>query len=365
MRLEYNGVVYGLLSASAPAHLLEDDEERELIEEVAGDIGFALHELEIEKGLKRSEKKFRSYVENAPVGVFIVDEKGNYLEVNETACNITGYSEEELLEMNVADLQLPEVIDDIRESFQELLETGEMKGELPYLRKDGSKGYFVVNAVRISGDRYLGYTLDITKRKEAEKKLERATLGTLQALNRTIEAKDEYTGEHIDRVQEISVEVGKKMGLSEERMEQIRYASILHDIGKLGVPDSILGKPGELTKEEWKEMEKHPQIGERIVGQVDQLSRAAKIIGQHQEHYDGSGYPEGLEGEEITLEARIVAVADAWDAMRTDRPYREALPKEKAVSELKENAGTQFDPRIVEIVLDMVKGEEVDLIKPS
>lgn len=357
--LEYNGNVYGVLSASAPTTILDDNEEQELFIEVAGDIAFALHQIEVEKELRKSRERFRSYVENAPVGVFVVDGKGNYVEVNQAACELTGYSEEELLGMNAAALHPPEATEKAMEAFERLVSEGEMEIELPYLRKGkgGTEGHMVINAVKISEDRYLGFTLDVTDRKEAERKLEKATLGTLQALNRTIEAKDEYTGEHIDRVQNLSVKVGEKLELSEERLEQIRYASILHDIGKIGVSDSILGKPAELTEEEWKEMEKHPKVGERIVGQVDQLTRAARIIGEHQEHYDGSGYPRGLEGEEITLEARIVSVADAWDAMRTDRPYREALPRDEAIKELKENMGTQFDPEIVEITLDLLEKE--------
>lgn len=359
MRLEYDGKVYGLLSASVPKNLLDEEEERELFKEVAGDIGFALHKIEMERDLRKSERKFRSYVQNAPVGVYVVSEDGNYLEVNKAAADMTGYSEEELLEMKITDLHPSEALGEAREAFEELLDEGEMEVELPYLTKDGAKGYMVINAVKISEDRYLGFTLDVTNRKEAERKLEQATLGTLQALNRTIEAKDEYTGEHIDRVQNLSVKVGQELGLFKERLEQIRYASILHDIGKIGVPDSILGKPGELTNEEWKEMEKHPKIGERIVSQVDQLTRAAEIIGQHQEHYNGSGYPDGLEGDEITLEARIVSVADAWDAMRTNRPYRNALPKEEAIKELEENKGTQFDPKIVDVLLAILRQEQV------
>ncbi|MFB6291184.1 MAG: PAS domain S-box protein [Candidatus Bipolaricaulia bacterium] len=317
---------------------------------------------EAERELKKSEKKFRSYVENAPVGVSVVNEKGEYVEVNETACEITGYSREELLDMEALDLHPPEATSEAEEAFERLLDRGELEVELPYLKKDGTKGHMLINAVSISETRYLGLSLDVTERKEAEEKLKQATLGTLQALNRTIEAKDEYTGEHIDRVQRLSVKVGKKVGLSEERLEQLRYASILHDIGKIGVSDSILGKPGELSEDEWKEMEKHPEIGERIVGQVDKLKYAAKIIGQHQEEYDGSGYPKGLEGEEIKLEARIVAVADAWDAMRTDRPYSEALPKEEALQELRKNAGSQFDPEVVEILLELIEEVEVEQV---
>ncbi|MCF7890407.1 PAS domain S-box protein [Candidatus Bipolaricaulota bacterium] len=359
-RLEYEGRLYGLLSASVPSRFINEEREKELLEEVGEDIAYALHKLEIEKDLRKSEEEFRSYLENAPVGVYMLDEEGNYLEVNKTACEMTGYSKEELLDMGITDLHPSQASEDAREAFEKLLDEGEMRTELSYTRKDGTKRHFLVNSVRISEDRYLGFTLDITERKKAEKKLEQTTLETLQALNRTIEAKDEYTGGHIDRVQRLSVKAGRKLGLSEEKLEQLRYASILHDIGKIGVPDSILGKPGELNEREWEEMEKHPEVGERIVSQVDRLKRAAKIIGQHQERYDGTGYPKGLQGDEITLEAQIVAVADAWDAMRTDRPYREALPREEAMRELKENAGTQFDPEIVEVMLELIEEGEIE-----
>ena len=129
--------------------------------------------------------------------------------------------------------------------------------------------------------------------------------------------------------------------------------------GKVKVPDKILGKPGKLTDEEWEEMEKHPKAGEEIVEKIPRLEGAARIVGQHQEKYDGTGYPEGLQGEEIELGARIIAVVDAWDAMRTDRPYRDALPREVAIKELKENKGSQFDPEVVEVFFEMI-GEDND-----
>ncbi|MFP4202201.1 MAG: HD domain-containing phosphohydrolase [Candidatus Acetothermia bacterium] len=355
VRLEYEGRVYGLLSASVPIPVIENREEQQLFKEVGDDIALSLHELELRKDLLYSERKFRSYVENAPVGVYVVDDESNFQETNEAIRQLTGYSEEELLKMKVPDLHPPEAVEKAQRHFKELQRNGKVEMELPYIRKDGKEGYMIFSAVRLSEQCYLGIAMDATSRKEAEKKLQKTTLETLEALNRTIEAKDEYTGDHIDRVQEFSVRIGEKMNLSEDRLEQLRYASILHDIGKIQVPDSVLVKDGKLTEEEWKKMEKHPEIGEEIVSQVDQLERAAKIIGQHQEKYDGSGYPKGLEGEDITLEARIIAVADAWNAMRTDRPYRDALQKEVAISELKENAGTQFDPEVVDILLKLVR----------
>lgn len=192
---------------------------------------------------------------------------------------------------------------------------------------------------------------------KAEEELKETTIGILEALSQTVEEDDEYTGGHIDRVQKHAISVGKRMELSEEKLDQLRYASELHDVGKVKVPDKILGKPGELNEDEWEEMEKHPKAGEEIVGSIPRLEEAATIIGQHQEEYDGSGYPEGLQGEEIDIGARIIAVVDAWDAMRTDRPYRDALPREVAIKELKENKGSQFDPEVVDVFLKII-GEE-------
>ncbi len=195
----------------------------------------------------------------------------------------------------------------------------------------------------------------------AEEELEETTIGTLKALSRTVEAKDEYTGDHVERVQEYALELGEELGMSEKELEQLRYASELHDVGKVRIPEEILTKDGDLTEEEWEEIEKHPEIGEEIVGAVPRLERAATIVGQHQEKYDGTGYPKGLQGEEISLGARIIAVVDAWDAMRTDRPYRDALPREVAIQELKENSGTQFDPEVVAAFLEIVKGRSSEL----
>lgn len=209
------------------------------------------------------------------------------------------------------------------------------------------------------------YGFDITERKLIEEETERVrneleetTIGILEALSRTVETKDRYTGDHVSRVEEYALELGKRFDLSDERLARLKYAARLHDVGKVRVPDHILGKEGELTDEEWTEMEKHPATGEQIVKQVPRLQRAAEVIGQHQEKYDGTGYPNALAGDDITLEARIIAVVDAWDAMRTDRVYRPALPRERALAELESNAGAQFDPAIVQEFLKILEDEE-------
>lgn len=180
---------------------------------------------------------------------------------------------------------------------------------------------------------------------------------TIQAttmLAQTIALKDGYTEDHCKRLAATALAIGKRLGLAEERLEQLRYGTLLHDVGKLGIADDILGKPGRLTASEWAEVHKHPTIGKEIVEKINGLELTARMVEEHHERVDGTGYPKGLKGDEILLEARILAVVDAYDAMRSDRPYRRALLKEEAVQELKMNAGSQFDSLVVKVFLDLL-----------
>ncbi|MDA8145411.1 MAG: HD domain-containing protein [Thermaerobacter sp.] len=178
--------------------------------------------------------------------------------------------------------------------------------------------------------------------------LETALLDTALALGKTVEEKDRYTEAHCERMAQLCIQVGRELGLSEPRLRTLRFAAVLHDVGKITVPSRILRKPGSLTPVEWQEITKHPGTGERIIASVAALGEVARIVGQHHEHYDGQGYPNGLAGEAIALEARIVGVVDAFDAMTSDRPYRKALTVEQALAELTRAAGTQFDPQVVQ-----------------
>jgi HD-GYP domain-containing protein (c-di-GMP phosphodiesterase class II) len=154
---------------------------------------------------------------------------------------------------------------------------------------------------------------------------------------------------------EYSLAIGKRTGLTRREMVRLRLAAILHDIGKIGVRDTILLNPGRLTSEEFSEMRKHPEFGAAVLSRIKKLKGVIPGIKYHHERYDGSGYPEGLKGEEIPLLARIVAVADAFDAMTTNRPYRKGLSFEKAFDELQKNSGRQFDPIVVKSFLDYVR----------
>ncbi|WP_202710001.1 HD-GYP domain-containing protein [Sporosalibacterium faouarense] len=180
---------------------------------------------------------------------------------------------------------------------------------------------------------------------------------TIQALSKTIEAKDAYTRGHTTRVEEYSIKLAKAVKLSHKQIENIKMAALLHDIGKIGIDDNILKKPGRLTEEEYKAIQEHPIIGAEILKDVDFLKDIIDIVKHHHERYDGKGYPDGLKGENIPMESSILAIADAYDAMTSDRPYRSALDKKEAIEEVKGSAGTQLHPKLSEIFVGIIKSE--------
>ncbi|BCM90528.1 cyclic di-GMP phosphodiesterase [Abditibacteriota bacterium] len=181
-----------------------------------------------------------------------------------------------------------------------------------------------------------------------------AYAATIAVLADAIEAKDAYTRGHCEGVSRLAVEVARRLELTDAQLEQARYAALLHDVGKIGVPDGILLKPTKLIPEEFMIIQKHPQIGRDIVSRVSALSNLSDAILHHHEKWDGSGYPSGLAGEGIPLLARIVGAVDAFDAMTTPRPYRNPVPQSEAIEEMRRCAGTQFDPQIVELVAQIV-----------
>jgi len=178
-------------------------------------------------------------------------------------------------------------------------------------------------------------------------------------LANAIEAKDEYTRGHVERVCSFCLAIARELNLPPDDVRDLEVCSFLHDVGKITVPDAVLQKPGRLDDDERTKMERHAEMGEHLVKPIDVPERVKLSIRQHQERWDGLGYPDGLKGESIHLFARIISVADTWDAMTSDRPYRKALPRETAIAELRKNAGTQLDPNVVEAFLRAIeKGEE-------
>jgi putative nucleotidyltransferase with HDIG domain len=179
--------------------------------------------------------------------------------------------------------------------------------------------------------------------------------GTLKALARAIDAKSPWTAGHSEKVTKFGLEIGKEMGLSEEEMDILQRGGLLHDIGKLGIPNKILDKPGKLTSEDIKILHKHPHLGARILEPISAYTDIMLIVLQHHENFDGTGYPDGLAGEEISIYSRIFAVADRYEALTANRPYRKAISPREAAKFIRENSGTQFDPAVVDAFFRVLK----------
>jgi putative nucleotidyltransferase with HDIG domain len=181
----------------------------------------------------------------------------------------------------------------------------------------------------------------------ANERLRRASLSFATALVATLDARDQYTAGHSAAVAIYAKDIAQRMGLPSDQVELVHLCGLVHDIGKIGLPSGLLEKPGPLTLEERRQMEQHSEIGERILRNVEDYSEIADIVRSHHERIDGMGYPDGIHGDEIPLLARIIGVADAYDAMTSDRPYREALPSRVARMRLAQAVGTQFDTAVV------------------
>ncbi len=201
------------------------------------------------------------------------------------------------------------------------------------------------------------------RREEAEaalREIQRQQLAVVRTLAFVAEAKDNYTKHHLDRTYQYAMTLTQRVAPELAEDVRVGYGYLLHDIGKVGVPDSILNKPGPLDEDEWRVMRTHPLIGLQLVQPIKFLGDAISVIRSHHERWDGRGYPEGLKGEEIHLPARIFSIIDTYDAMTSDRPYRKGLPVSAALEEIDRNAGTQFDPNVVSAFIGLCKDLKVE-----
>ena len=196
-----------------------------------------------------------------------------------------------------------------------------------------------------------------TELQDKSEELEKAYLDTIGILRQTVEAKDPYTRGHSDRVSEFSVLIGKKMGLDDETLHTLKIGGLFHDIGKIGIPDSILLKESKLSDEEYSQIKNHPTIGAHMLGDAAVFKDIIPIVKHHHERFDGRGYPSQLAGENIPFIARIAAVADTFDAMTSKRTYRDALPLSVVKEEIEKCSGTQFDPKIAKVFLDILNND--------
>ena len=204
----------------------------------------------------------------------------------------------------------------------------------------------------IEAQQLLAYARDLNQSLEQLRsvytELERSYLATIEALAAALDARDSATEGHCQRVTGCTLVIGEALGIAGVQLKALHYGAALHDVGKIGIPDAILRKPGQLTEDEWALMRQHPELGERIIAGIEFLRSAVPVVLHHHERWDGGGYPHGLQGEAIPLGARVFMVSDAFDAMISNRPYRRGMPLEQARREIQHSSGTQFDPMVVD-----------------
>ena len=498
-RLEYDNHIYGLISACVPEHFVKG-EELSLFEEVAGDIAFGLHDIEIEEKRKKtrtelqsSKKKLQEIFNNANDAIYLHElnadgSSGQFLEVNDVATEMLGYSRNEFLSMSPQDIDGGRLAEDVPDIMEELISEGQKTFEMYHERKDGSLVPVEISSHVFeldSAERVLSIARDITERRERLAELERSrkrykaifentgtamsiiegdttiamandefasltghslaeiegkmswkkivadkdldrlknyhenrrqedgsvpssyqytlvdksgnehivqdTVGMIPETDRNVSSiveitdlveteerirqsfvelaettsrvlgvRDPYTQKHEQRVAELAREVGRRMGLAEDKLLGLYLGGILHDIGKIAIPETILTKPGELKDVEWQMIQSHPEVGyDQILSDTDFPWPVAEMTLHHHERLDGSGYPDGLEGDELTTEVRILGAVDVVEAMSTRRPYRSARSKEETAEEIKSGKGTKYDPEVVEVLVDMIGESEI------
>ncbi len=323
---------------------------------------------QLERKLRESEHSYRHIVEDSQVGVCIIQDDHIQF-ANKRMTEITGYSREELQKQHRLALIHPDDRKIVQAPVEERLK-GNLKKSHYNFRLVHKQGHIVHLQVFGNLAEYkgkpatIGTLIDITAQRVAEEReqllkrqLEDTALRTVTMLAKTLEERDQQTLGHCQRLSDLCMALGKKLKLSNDRLDSLKHAALLHDIGKIGVPEDILNKKGRLNETEWKIVKSHVEMGFELVRGIAPLRYTANIIAQHHENWNGSGYPNGFKGEDILLEARILSVVDAYDAMTKDRPYREAMSQAKALKVLKEGAGFQWDPVVVKIFLETLKDQ--------
>jgi PAS domain S-box-containing protein len=325
-------------------------------------LALATHRIETE--LEERERRFRRLVEQLPAAVYMWEAGtgGDCYYVSPAIESILGYAAEDWL----ADSQLwtncihPEDRDRVVARELHSRTTGDdLRTEYRMFARDGAMVWIRDEAIMVRSedgglDHLQGVMYDVSLEKKVEASLRRSREETIRRLSRAAEYRDDETGAHIERVSRYCELIAISLGLDPERCEQLRIASPMHDVGKIGIPDAILLKPGPLNAEERAEIERHAEIGHCILNGSDAalLDLAATIAWTHHERWDGHGYPRGLEQEEIPLAGRIAAVADVFDALTSHRIYRPAMSYPEAVAIMRSGRGSQFDPRVLDVFLE-------------
>jgi len=322
---------------------------------------------QIQYALTESEAQFRLLAENSSDMISRHDSNGIFHYVSPACRAILGYEPNDLIGNPISKYIHPE---DAKE-LMDLLATPEwnnITATMDYRARHKNGEYvWIETTARLFIDEtnnrqeFQASSRNITERKEAEDALQRAHTDLQEAYDKTIEGwvlaldlRDRETEGHTQRVTNMTVKLARTMGYSEDEVTQIRRGALLHDMGKMGIPDEILQKPGPLTDDEWVIMRRHPEMAYHMLSQIKYLRDAITIPYYHHERWDGSGYPHKLKEEDIPLHARMFAVVDVWDALSSDRPYRKRMPPQEVVAYLKREAGHLFDPQVVEKFIPLI-----------
>lgn len=325
----------------------------------------------MQKALLESEAQFRLLAENASDMIARLSTDGLILYVSPACQSILGYAPEELIGTDSFDFIHPEDAASVQNLFNS--KTPDETHTIAY-RAMHKRGYYVwlestarpiLDHATQTVTEIQTASRDISQRKKAEEELRIAHQNLQEAYEKTIEGwvraldlRDRETEGHTQRVTELTLKVARTLGFTEEELAHLRRGALLHDMGKMAIPDEILQKPGPLSEAEWERMRNHPIYAYEMLSHISYLHPALEIPFYHHERWDGSGYPRGLKGEEIPLAARLFAIVDVWDALSSDRPYRKKLPRNEVIKYIKEKSGILFDPNLVEIFLAHIETEE-------
>jgi PAS domain S-box-containing protein len=321
-----------------------------------------------EEKLRGSDERYKALFDGSLDLVYISDFDGNFIDANDAALDRLGYTREEILSLNFASLlsedQLPLALKILQEVREPGIQMGLMEFRLRH--KNGSEVFVETRGSTIMSNgtpiAFQAIARDITERKQDQEKLSKTLVnlrkalgGIIQVVAATVETRDPYTAGHQRRTADLARAIAAEMGLTEDQQDGLLMAGIIHDLGKISIPAEILSKPTQLSEIEFKLIKAHSQIGYEILKNIDFPWPIAEIVLKHHERMDGSGYPQGLKGIEICLEAKILMVADVVEAMASYRPYRSALGIEAALEEIEKNMGVLYDSRVVEVCLRLFR----------
>lgn len=309
--------------------------------------------------MQEREKRLDDLINNLPCPIAVIGQNFKLLSINEEVRKLTGIESKNVIGKMCYDVfgngnecyNCP-----VSAAFSSKKIEKNLKQELT--RKD-AEIFIEQTAIPILEENgnvknVLEIIFDVTDKVKLEKENSELFIKTVSAFSKLIESRDKYTGTHSVNVQKISVQIGKQLNLSPNEIEELSIAAVLHDIGKIGVPEQILSKQGKLTQEEYEKVKAHPRMGCETIKDIPRLRNIAKYILHHHERFDGGGYPEGLKGKEIPLLSRIISIADVYDALTSDRVYRKRLTSLGAVLLMKEGKGSQFDPELLEIFISII-----------